>query len=84
MPIVILEVLWYNIIREKEKPLNLKGMIDMTKKTMSIENMKQNIVNKFGLEHENTIKFFKICEFRYSKLIPVYYNKFINEEIEED
>lgn len=56
----------------------------MTKKTISIESMKQNIVNKFGLEHPNTIKFFKICEFRYSKLIPVYYNKFINEEFEED
>ena len=55
--------------------------------SMTTTEMKNNIVNTFGLEHENTIKFFRICQYRYSKLIPLTYKKMMAEaekEREED
>lgn len=54
---------------------------------MTTTEMKNNIVNAFGLEHENTIKFFRICQYKYSKLLHLTYKKMMAEaekEREED
>ena len=51
---------------------------------MTITEMQNNIVAKFGLEHENTIKFFRITQYKYSKMIKPIYNKMMSEDISAD
>jgi len=54
----------------------------------TVEQMKNEVVNMFGLDSENTAKFFKVCEYRYAKklITGTYkalvkeYERIINEE----
>ena len=54
----------------------------------TITDMKNDIVNLYGLDNKNTAHFFRVCEFKYSKklIVGTYnmliknYNKIINEE----
>ena len=73
----------YTIYREKERTSNkLKGEITMKK---TITEMQNDIIAKFGFEHECTIHFFKITENKFAKkLISHYYNKYMDMNIDED
>lgn len=48
---------------------------------MTITEMQNNIIAKFGFEHENTIKFFRVTQYKYSKMIKSIYNKMMNEDV---
>ena len=46
----------------------------------TITEMQNDMIQKFGFEHENTIRFFEITKFKYSKkLIHHYYEKYMEE-----
>lgn len=50
--------------------------------TKTVNEMKNDIITKFGFENENTIEFFKICEFRYAKkLICGTYKRMMSKDI---
>ena len=51
---------------------------------MTWNNMKQNIIDKFGLEHPLTVDFFKVCEENNFKKIYDTYETFMRISIEED
>lgn len=53
--------------------------------TKTITAMQNDIINKFGFEHKNTIKFFRITEYKYAKkLIHATYNKMMAQNISAD
>ena len=46
----------------------------------TINEMRNDIIQKFGFEHPNTIHFFKITEHKFAKkMIHHYYNKYMND-----
>lgn len=52
---------------------------------MTITTMQNNIIAKFGLEHNYTIHFFKITQNKYAKkLIKYYYNKYMDTDISKE
>ena len=82
MPIEFFIKVWYNVITVRDRELKRKVVSHMTKRN----EMKKAIVDKFGLEHPNTIKFFEITSRHYApmKMIEFYFNKFMSENIFED
>ena len=53
----------------------MKGMVTMTK---TITEMQNDIISKFGFEHECTIHFFKISANKFAKkMIDHYYKKYM-------
>jgi hypothetical protein len=48
--------------------------------------MENAIIAKFGFEHPNTIKFFKMTSKHYAsmKMVKFYFDKFMDEDLDND
>lgn len=52
---------------------------------MTITEMQNAIVEKFGFEHEHTIHFFEITEYKFAKkIIHHYFDKYMAMDITDD
>lgn len=51
----------------------------------TVKEMRNDVATKFGFNHQNTIKFFKITEYRFAnpKLIAYCYNKYMTNNCED-